>query len=301
MFNKKRITSFGEILFDIYEGKKKLGGAPFNFIYHIKKLTGYGEFISKVGNDDDGYAIKNFVSRNGFKLDYIQTDEIHPTGAVYVLLDENKIPSFKISANRAYDFIERNSELDKLIDSNTDMLYFGTLVQRNDVSRETLKSFFRKNLKCFYDINLRQNYYSVELIVNSLINSSIVKVNKDELNFISENILQKPFGLYSSSRELIDNYDLDLLCVTLGADGAFLIDKNDTDKYRHFVPDVVDTVGAGDAYSAVLCLGYLNKWSIQKINKIASKFSADICRVNGALPDDEKIYTDIIGMINDTE
>ena len=172
----KNITSFGEILFDVYPGKKTLGGAPFNFIYHIKKLTGSGNFISRIGDDDLGKKILSLADSN--KLgNYIQIDNEHLTGVANANLDKNKIPHWQIELNRAYDFIENNAAIESLVEKKSDCLYFGTLAQRNEKSRNTIRELFDKNIKYFCDLNIRQNFYSREIIESSLTASNAVKLN----------------------------------------------------------------------------------------------------------------------------
>ena len=138
----KRITAFGEILFDVYPGMKTLGGAPFNFIYHIKKLSGEGKFISSVGDDDLGKEVLNFIRLSTISTDYVLIDNKHTTGVANANLDENKVPHWEIKTNCAYDFIKANDNIINLVEKETDCLYFGSLAQRNNVSRNTLNILF---------------------------------------------------------------------------------------------------------------------------------------------------------------
>jgi len=185
MINSK-ITSIGEILFDIYPTYKRIGGAPFNFIYHIWKFTGKGSQISKIGRDNYGTEILTFLNKTGFDISAIQIDDKHPTGTVNVELDDNKIPSFVISPDTVHD----NNALNKIImddfNHQTDLLYFGTLAQRNRISRNIIQSLWGKDKKYFCDVNLRQKFYSKELIQSCLTNSDVVKLNYDELKLIAE-------------------------------------------------------------------------------------------------------------------
>ena len=164
----KKITSFGEVLFDVYPDGRKLGGAPFNFIYHIKKITGDGNFISRIGNDLFGDEIFWFMRSNYMLTRFIQIDNNHPTGAAYANLDEHKNPHWKIASNCAYDFIEPEERIYNLMENSTDCLYFGTLVQRNEKSRKTLQSLIDKKKKHFCDLNIRQSFYTKEIIESSL-------------------------------------------------------------------------------------------------------------------------------------
>ncbi|MHB8578290.1 MAG: PfkB family carbohydrate kinase [Ignavibacteriaceae bacterium] len=286
----KKITSFGEILFDVYPGFKKLGGAPFNFIYHIKKLTGYGNFISKVGNDKNGNEIVNFMINQDMSTKNIQIDNEHLTGTASANLDVNKIPHWKIELNRAYDFIEYAKRLNSLIEEETDCLYFGTLAQRGVQSRKTLQSLFGKRIKYFCDLNLRQNFYNSEIIKSSLSAANVLKLNSDELRIVRNLLLINKADEFQSAKTLSEYFEIDLVCITQGEEGAMLYKDGIMNHYKGVVEKVVDTVGAGDAYAAMLCLGYLNGWSLEKINKIASEFAGEIIMVNGALPENDFLY-----------
>lgn len=286
----KNITSFGEILFDVYPDYKKLGGAPFNFIYHIKKLTGYGNFISRVGSDNPGNEIVNLMINHGIPTKYLQIDNEHLTGSANANLDENKVPHWDISLNRSYDFIENIQILTSLIEEETDCLYFGTLAQRGVQSRKTLNSFFGKRIKYFCDLNLRQNFYNTEIIKSSLSAANVLKLNSDELRIVLNLLLINKADEFQSAKTLSEYFEIDLVCITQGEEGAMLYRDGEMNHYKGVVENVVDTVGAGDAYAAMLCLGYLNGWSLEKINKIASEFAGEIIMVNGALPENDFLY-----------
>ncbi len=288
----KKITSFGEILFDVYPSGKKLGGAPFNFIYHIKKLTGNGNFISRIGSDKNGEKIIEFMKSNSFQTSFIQIDNEHPTGEAYANLDENKIPHWKIAEGTAYDFIEPQKYLLNLIDTNTDCLYFGTLVQRNKDSRQTIHSLFGKTIKYFCDLNIRQNFYSKEIIEESLKASNILKINDEELNLLNELFIKQKLDEVNLAKTISEKYEIDLVCITLGERGAIIYSHGKSDYHKIILENVVDTVGAGDAYAAVLCLGYLENWDIIKTNKLASEFAGKIVGIQGALPQDDFFYNE---------
>ena len=291
------ITSIGEILFDIVRDEEKLGGAPFNFIYHVINLTGKGNFISRVGNDLFGKMILSFLESENISSDYIQVDEEHSTGVARAKMDVDKIPIWSIKSNTAYDFMELNKEITELIDKNTDCIYFGTLAQRMEKSRGTIHSLFNKKLKYFCDLNIRQDFYSKEIIKVSLNAANVVKLNLDELKLIYNLFIESsgfPFSLESAVNYLIKEFNIELLCVTMGEEGAALYNGNDSCLYRVKVNDdeIADTIGAGDAYAAILCIGYLNKWEIRKINRLACEFASEIVKIKGALPGDDLIYSE---------
>jgi fructokinase len=290
-----KITAIGEILFDIYPGSKKMGGAPLNFLYHIYKFTGAGNIISRIGNDTLGEEILQFLKRSNISSHYVQIDQKYPTGIAAVDLNEKNEPSFIIESNRAYDFIETNNNLHKLIEESTDCLYFGSLAQRYEVTRNTIHSLMGKNIKYFCDLNIRQNFYNEEIIIKSLSAADILKVNIDEIKLLNDLLIKENFDLEKSSAKLINKFDIKLLAVTKGAEGSILIKDKIIDEFKVDPFEAIDTVGAGDAFAAVLCIGYLNGWELPFTNKFANRFASEICRITGALPGDEKIYNKLRG------
>jgi fructokinase len=295
----KRVTSVGEILFDVYPGYKTLGGAPFNFLYHVKKLTGLGNFISRIGDDKEGKEIIRFLKTNDIPTEYVQIDPEHPTGESIANLNRLKIPSWEIKTGTAYDFIELSDDIKALIANKTDCLYFGTLAQRDVVTRNTVQNFFNMGLIYFCDLNIRQNFYTENLVRECISVSDVLKLNVDELRLVNEMILKKNFDTYETPERLLNKYPIKLLCITYGDQGAVIFKE---DKHNHFkvtIDNVVDTVGAGDAYAAILCIGYLRKWDIEKINRIASEFAGEIVKINGALPADSVLYDKYKRIVNE--
>ena len=287
----KRVTSIGEILFDVYPDGKTLGGAPLNFIYHVIKMTGRGSFVSCVGNDNNGNEIRNILKQRHIDDRFVQTDLLHPTGAAVPHLNEDKVPVWEIETGRAYDFIELSKELEDLVKNKTDCLYFGTLAQREEVSRNTIQSLFNEDEVIYFcDLNIRQKFYTEDVLEKSLNAAHVLKLNTDELKIVNDMFLRAEYNINDTSLKIKEKFGIELLCVTKGSEGAVLFGSEGKSEYSHKVDDIVDTVGAGDAYAAVLCVGYLNGWDIGKINKIASEFASEIIKVNGALPDDDTIY-----------
>lgn len=283
------IASFGEILFDVYPEKELLGGAPFNFLYHIHALTGEGIFISRIGNDDRGTTIRTFLEQHAIEREHVQIDLHHPTGAAFVEMGKNGIPSFTIAEETAYDFIEPNAATLDMVE-RCDMLNFGTLVQRSDVSRATLYELSQKAARCFFDVNLRQQYYSTEILQRSFILADIVKLNDEELKTIHSLFFSSPFSLETSPRELMEKFSLTHLAVTLGEYGSWIWTPKKKYFHKSTAPVVRDTVGAGDAFAAMMCLGIVKGWSIELLHERASAFSAAVCGIDGALPLSEDFY-----------
>jgi fructokinase len=285
-----KIVAFGEILFDIYADSRNLGGAPLNFIYHINKLTGSGKIISRVGEDELGKEATNFLISKGLLTNAIQLDNEHRTGAANITLDEKGVPNFIIEQNRAYDFINVNGSTAAEILKDIDCLYFGTLAQRNDVSRNSLHSLFNKPIKYFCDVNLRQKYYTKEILSDCLKEANVLKLNLDELKIMSDLFINEQFELNATSKKLMSIFNIEMLAVTKGTNGSSLFKGEEVNEHKPQTSKVVDTVGAGDAFASILCLGYLNNWELQKINKLANEFASQICLINGALPKDDSVY-----------
>jgi fructokinase len=287
----EKITSIGEILFDVYPDGKRLGGAPFNFIYHIIKLTGKANFVSRIGNDSYGDEILQLLLDRNISSEFIQIDQYHKTGIAKTSLNENRIPKFLIEENVAYDFIELTDPIEKLISQSTDYFYFGTLAQRSEKSRSTVQKLAANpNIKCICDLNIRQNYYTPEIIKQSLSAADVLKLNEEELELVNKLVIKSEVNKTEAVEQITRIFDIELLCVTKGSNGAVLYKDGNENYYKIKNDKVADTVGAGDAYASMLCIGYLKNWNIEKINKLASEFANDIVKVKGALPEDDTVY-----------
>jgi len=284
------ITSIGEILFDMYPNHKRLGGAPLNFIYHVKKLTDSGNIISRVGKDVLGNKVINDLNHAGISTDFIQHDTLHPTGIAKVGVDENGIPDFKIDIERAFDFIELTEENENLINTETDCLYFGTLAQRSEVSRQTIRGFYSRGLKYFADINLRQNFYDEDILKTTLEAADFIKTNYDEMHVLNDIFIRSEYSTEKVALELMEKFNLNMVAVTRGKDGASIFENGKKFNHTNVETKVIDTTGAGDAFAAMLCIGYLYGFEIPYINKLANDFAYDICQYEGALPKNDRVY-----------
>lgn len=290
------VVSIGEILWDIYPDKKRMGGAPFNFIYHIWKILGKANFISSVGNDTLGMEIKQYLTAIGFDHQHIKIDNAHPTGFVNVRIDENKNPVFTISAESSYDYITLNESTEQII-IESDLIYFGTLSQRNHVTRNTINSLFQYKKKFFCDLNLRHDFFTKELIETALYESHVLKLNAHELKIL-KTILILDEDSNRAIEQLNHKFNIELICVTMGENGALLYNGNIFDHYKATNVKIVDTLGAGDAYAAILCIGYLLNKPISEINKLANEFAGEICGICGALPKDDSVYNKYKNQLN---
>jgi fructokinase len=179
--------------------------------------------------------------------------------------------------------------MDKIIE-NTSCFYFGSLAQRTDKSRTTIQSFFGRNIKYFLDINIRQNYYTKDILEKSLRNSNVLKVNEKELYLLHKMFLTGKFRLNESTEAIMEKFDIELAALTLGDKGAWLYNDKESNFYKAAIKNIDDTTGAGDAYSAILCLGYLKNMGLNKMNKLASDFAAEIIKLPGAIPREDTVY-----------
>ena len=301
------ILVIGEVLFDVFKNEKRLGGAPFNFAFHLKNLGFPIRFISRVGNDTNGKEIIHRLKQQRFNIDDIQIDAVHETGKVAVQLNSSGQPAFNIVSDVAYDHIDYIPEKHlPLIDTAT-MIYFGTLVQRSDQGFETMQQFMtrrRSETVCFYDINLRPACYTDRIIHKSLEYSNFLKLNDEELKECkrmsgqAEEDEDDTFVNY-----LMRKYSLKTVALTLGKMGSKLYteegcyESKTTDK----VQSLVDTVGAGDAYAAMLAVGIIKGWQPEHMLSMASRFAARICEIRGAIPESPAFYKPIIEMLQTGE
>jgi fructokinase len=288
-----RVLLFGEVLADVFPDREVLGGAPFNVARHLKALGRNPVLLSRVGSDSLGKNVLDTMLRYEMETAGVQLDKIHPTGQVKVHL-ENGGHRFEILPGQAYDFIHPAVARMIRLPLSPALVYFGTLAQRHEVSRRALGMLLRStNAAKFLDINLRAPWYDEKTLRLSLQYADIVKLNMDELNALAE-----MFGLTDTKpqdqvRQLIGQFELDLVVVTCGEEGAWQIDR--TGKTieaggNQPLAAVVDTVGAGDGFAAAYILGALRHWAPLRTLQRANQFSAAICGIRGAVPDQADFY-----------
>ncbi len=290
-----KVLVFGEVLFDKFPNRTSLGGAPFNYAFHLHHLGIPVRLISRVGEDEPGREILDRLQKVGLFAEGVQVDTIHPTGEVKVTLNDRGVPEFNILPERAYDYIEFDSCIETLTREEISLVYFGTLAQRFSTSAETLDKICKvlvSRSTFVLDINLRSPFYTPEVIQSSLQNCGILKINEDELATIKET-LRIDSSAENLPRYLLDTYKLDFLCVTKGEEGSELYEAgNNISFYCPALPPkkVVDTVGAGDAFCAMLTAGYLAGWPKQTLIEKATEFASRICEIPGALPENREFY-----------
>lgn len=280
---KKTIFAYGELLWDLLPTGKALGGATTNFIFRINQFGDNGFLISRIGNDENGREAREKLTELGLAVHHIQTDPKLPTGTVPVILDAQGVPDFTIIQNVAYDHIVLTGDMLHLA-SMADCIYFGTLSQRMEQSRNTLYTVMQKTPEAvkFLDINLRKDCYSPQTIAASLEAADIVKINDEELTVLKKMFNLPGNSLQESGSELINRYRLKLALITLGEKGACIMTNNGKYSYDPgYRINVIDTVGAGDACSAGFMHYYLNQHSPEESLKFGNATGALVAATKG--------------------
>lgn len=284
---------FGEVLADIFPDRTVLGGAPFNVARHLKAFGQNPVLISRLGNDALRDQVLSVMTQNEMETVGVQCDKSYPTGQVRVHIEEGS-PQFDIQPLQAYDFIHPAVVRMTTLSANPALVYFGTLAQRNPVSNRALKTLLRStNATKFLDINLRAPWYDEATLKQSLQFADIVKINDEELDVLAKIFrLPGPDSL-SQVKELIKRFHLEQVMVTCGKAGAWQVNRNGKRLdvgVKNEVENLVDTVGAGDGFSAVCILGSLLRWPMAKTLERANAFAAAICGIRGAIPDHADFY-----------
>lgn len=276
------IVGIGELLWDVFpDGRKVLGGAPFNFAFHCHQLGHKAMIVSRVGDDDLGHELREHVLRLGLSDEFIQQDDQHPTGTVQVTLTDGQ-PSYHITENVAWDALEWNERLQDLA-HNCRAVCFGTLAQRTQVSGTTIRRFVTasrsaKALRVF-DANLRQHYYTQDTLRASCELADIVKIADNELSKLLE------LDGVATIEELRHQFDLQAVYLTCGAEGVRFASKDGEPCSVSGVPtQVIDTVGAGDAFTAAMVCGQLEGRTVLECVRFANQYAAKVCEHRGATP-----------------
>ncbi|MGV6844681.1 MAG: carbohydrate kinase family protein [Lutibacter sp.] len=281
MFNKKlNIIGIGELLWDELPAGKILGGAPANFVFHANYLGADACVISAVGNDDNGLKILNELKEKG--ISYSVNKVKQPTGTVQVELKDG-IPTYKIQDEVAWDYIVLQKQIYPKL-KQVDAICFGSLSQRNEISKNEIYKALHlvpKNALKIFDVNLRLQFYSKEIIEHSLNLANVFKLNDEELD-----ILSKMFHLTGNEidkcKQIISKFELNYLALTKGSEGSVLIHKNNISQLAVPKIKVIDTVGAGDSFTAALTVGILKNYPLKTIHKKAVSHAALVCSYEGA-------------------
>jgi fructokinase len=285
MTGKPIVAGIGELLWDVFPAGKHLGGAPVNFACHCGQLGAEAYPVSCIGQDVLGTEIRDALTSLQVDHSYVAEAAGHPTGTVQVTLDGNGKPAYEICEGVAWDVIPMLEKLGKLA-QKSDAVCFGSLAQRSAVSRSTIHAFLKamrpEALKIF-DVNLRQSFYSEAVIEESLELATILKLSDEELPMLAD-----LFGFDGSIEDqlaaLLGKFKLHLIAYTRGPDGSLLITTDETSDHPGCPGDAVNSVGAGDSFTAALCMGLLNQKSLNEINGHANRVATFVCSQDGATP-----------------
>ncbi len=284
MEDKRMIVGLGEALWDVLPEGKKLGGAPANFAYHTGQFGLDTLAVSALGEDRLGDETIAAIEEQG--LNYMMPRVPYPTGTVQVTLDDEGIPAYDIKENVAWDNIPFTDEM-KAVAQNCRAVCFGSLAQRNVVSRETIKKFLSTTpddcMKIF-DINLRQNFYTKEVIDDSLHLCNVLKINDEELVVIGRMFGYPGLDMQDKCWLLLGKYNLDILVLTCGVNGSYVFTPGSMSFYETPKVEVADTVGAGDSFTGTFCACILKGKSVADAHRIAVDASAFVCTQKGAMP-----------------
>ena len=288
------IVGLGEALWDVLPEGKKIGGAPANFAYHVSQFGFDSRVVSAVGNDDLGDEILKVFKEKQLKHQ-LQTVN-YPTGTVQVTLDDNGIPCYDIKEGVAWDNIPFTDDLKRLALS-TRAVCFGSLAQRNEVSRTSINRFLdtmpdgEGQLKIF-DINLRQGFFTKDIIRDSCQRCNVLKINDEELVAISRLFGYPGIDLQDKCWILLAKYNLKMLILTCGTNGSYVFTPGVVSFQETPKVPVADTVGAGDSFTATFTAALLKGKSVPEAHKLAVEVSAYVCTQSGAMPELPQVLKD---------
>jgi len=281
------VAGIGELLWDVLPDAELLGGAPINFTYHVNALGARGIAISTIGRDERGEKALDHLHKNGIDTAAISITDDYPTGYVKADLDARGVATYHFPNDVAWDHLQINKYAEKL-QKNLDAICFGSLALRSTSSRlpiflylDTLEDHCLR----VFDINLRQEFYSADIILASLERSDIFKLNDEELEVLA-GMLALPGSLETQLEALVERYQLAMIILTRGVHGSILMNASEISVHQGIKTSIVDTIGAGDSFTAMATLGYLQGLSLDEINHQANMLAAFVCSRQGAMPDD---------------
>lgn len=281
---KLKAVAFGEVLWDIFGNEKKIGGAPLNVALRMKALGADSNMISCVGNDPNGEAIVNEVQKLGLDTKTILKSDDFPTGLVNVTLDENKSATYEILYPSAWDKITLNEEIRELV-VNSDVLIYGSLVCRDEVSRNALEELLNTHTYKVFDVNLRKPHYDYETLQKLMQAANFIKFNDEEIMEISA-AFDSPYTTLEENMNFICSLsNATAICVTRGKDGALLLWDKHLYENGGYTVKVEDTVGAGDSFLGALVTSLLNGKEPQEALNFACAMGALVAGSSGANPE----------------
>lgn len=283
--NKRYIVGLGEALWDVLPEGKKLGGAPANFAYHAGQFGLDTIAISALG--EDALADETIEALEEHNLNYLMPRVPYPTGTVQVTLADGGIPTYDIKENVAWDNIPFNAEMEAIA-KNARAVCFGSLAQRNIVSRENIRRFLNAtpdDCLRICDINLRQQFYSKEIIEDSFRMCNILKINDEELVVVERLFGYEGLDMRQTCEQIVQDYRLRMLVLTCGTNGSYVFTNDGLTSFQETPKvEVADTVGAGDSFTGSFCATIINGKTVAEAHKKAVQVSAFVCTQNGAMP-----------------
>lgn len=281
------VVGMGEALWDVLPEGKKIGGAPANFAYHVSQFGLPSRVVSAIGNDPLGREIvENFTSKG---LNHLIEEVPYPTGTVQVEIDPAGVPQYDIKENVAWDNIPYTARLEALA-GQTRAVCFGSLAQRNVVSRDTINRFLdampqTADSLVVFDVNLRQGFYTKEILCNSMKRCNILKINDEELVTVSRMFGYPGIDLQDKCWILLGKYNLRMLILTCGINGSYVFTPGNVSFQPTPKVEVADTVGAGDSFTAAFIASLLKGKSVAEAHALAVRTSAFVCTRKGAMPE----------------
>ena len=281
------VVGMGEALWDVLPEGKKIGGAPANFAYHVSQFGLSSRVVSAVGNDPLGREIvENFTSKG---LNHLIEEVPYPTGTVQIEIDPAGVPQYDIKENVAWDNIPYTARLEALA-GQTRAVCFGSLAQRNVVSRDTINRFLdampqTADSLVVFDVNLRQGFYTKEILCNSMKRCNILKINDEELVTVSRMFGYPGIDLQDKCWILLGKYNLRMLILTCGINGSYVFTPGNVSFQPTPKVEVADTVGAGDSFTAAFIASLLKGKSVTEAHALAVRTSAFVCTRKGAMPE----------------
>ncbi len=280
------VVGMGEALWDVLPEGKKIGGAPANFAYHVSQFGLASEVISAVGDDALGDEILENLTSKG--LSHLIEKVPYPTGTVQVEIDQAGVPQYEIKENVAWDNIPYTARLEAIAE-RTGAVCFGSLAQRNVVSRNTINRFLdampqTDSTAIVFDVNLRQGFYNKEILCNSMKRCNILKINDEELVTVSRMFGYPGIDLQDKCWILLGKYNLKMLILTCGINGSYVFTPGNVSFQPTPKVEVADTVGAGDSFTAAFIASILKGKSVAEAHALAVRTSAYVCTQKGAMP-----------------
>lgn len=280
------VVGMGEALWDMLPDGKKIGGAPANFAYHVSQFGIPSCAISAIGRDELGNELMQCFNDRSLNVHMVKVDQ--PTGTVQVTLDANGIPQYEITENVAWDNIPFTPELAELA-SRTTAVCFGSLAQRSECSRNTIRRFINAmprtaDTLIVFDINLRQHFYTPEILKESMQLCNILKINDEELEIVAKMFGEEGLSQEELCRKLLKDYNLRMLILTCGTNGSYVFSETESSFRPTPKVEVADTVGAGDSFTGAFIASLLNGKTLQQAHETAVNTSAFVCTCHGAMP-----------------